>query len=240
MKRIFLYFFFLFNIAFGLNFSVAPTGFELDLKKSTTNEVYLINNTSQPLRIEVFTETPESYEDSNFEDRITIFPKVFSIKPGSKQTIRFKIKTDKDMKDGEYKSLLVFREKKNEIKYDDKTKEKNLSSNISLITEIAIGVTGNLGEKKIDVEVLEEDIRYSKNNLFINTKVISKGNTSEKLYYTLENEKGEEIESGRYGTSLKNGEKNIKFDTKLEKRYKKLILILKNKENKIFFKKILT
>ena len=146
MKKICLLFFILYNISFGLNFSIAPTGFNLDLEESQTNEVYLINNTSKPLRIEAFIETPKGYEKNNLSDRITIFPKIFSIKPGAKQTVRFKVKTDKDMKSGKYKSLLVFREKKSEIKKKEK-EIKDFSVNISFITEVAIGIIGNIDKK---------------------------------------------------------------------------------------------
>lgn len=232
MKRVGILLLILYNTVLGLNFSVAPTSFQLDLEKNQTNEVYLINNTSEPLRIEVFTEAPESYENNNFNDRIIIFPKVFSIKPGAKQTVRFKIKIDKDMDVGEYKSLLVFREKKSEIKAET-GKSTGFSTNLSFITELAIGITGNIGERIVDVKVIERDINYKKGVITINTDIISNGNSSEKLIYILQNERGEEILSGRYGNSLKNGKKNIIVSVKLEnKDYKKLRLFIKSKEEK--------
>lgn len=147
MKKIFLLFIFLYTVSFGLNFSVAPTKFELDLKKSTTNEVYIINNTAKPLRLDVYLETPEGYEKNNLDDKITIFPKVVSVKPGAKQTVRFKVKVDKDMPKGKYKSLLVFRERPSDIKSKSQNKSEGLSTSITFITEIAIGVTGWIGKK---------------------------------------------------------------------------------------------
>ncbi|MGY0393863.1 fimbria/pilus periplasmic chaperone [Fusobacterium sp. SYSU M8A802] len=229
MKKICILLIILYNTVLGLNFSVAPTSFQLDLEKNQTNEVYLINNTSEPLRIEVFTEAPESYENNNFNDRITIFPKVFSIKPGAKQTVRFKIKIDKDMDIGEYKSLLVFREKKSEIKAENR-KSIEFSTNLSFITELAIGITGNLGERRVDVKVIEREISYKKEVITINTDVVSNGNSSEKLIYSLENESGVEILSGRYGNSLRRGKKEITLSIKLKnKDYKKLKLYIKDK-----------
>ncbi|WP_349764048.1 molecular chaperone [Fusobacterium sp. SYSU M8D902] len=241
MKKICILLIILYNTVLGLNFSVAPTSFQLDLEKNQTNEVYLINNTSEPLRIEVFTEAPESYENNNFNDRITIFPKVFSIKPGAKQTVRFKIKIDKDMDIGEYKSLLVFREKKSEIKAEN-GKSIGFSTNLSFITELAIGITGNIGEETIDVKVIEKEVSYKKGVITINTDVISNGNSSEKLIYSLENESGEEILSGRYGNSLRRGKKEITLSVKLKnKDYKKLKLYIKDKDGKnIYLEKNLT
>lgn len=238
MKRICILLIILYNTALGLNFLVAPTSFQLDLEKNQTNEVYLINNTSEPLRIEVITETPKSYEKSNFNDRIVIFPKVFSIKPGAKQTVRFKIKVDKNMENGEYKSLLVFREKKNKVKFEN-NKNTNFSTNLSFITEVAIGLTGNIGEKIVDIKIIEREINYKEGVITINTDVISNGNSSEKLVYSIKNEKGEEILSGKYGNSLKSGKKNIRISVKLDnKDYKKLKLIIKSKEEgSIYFEK---
>lgn len=149
MKKIFLLFILLCTTSFALNFSVAPTKFELEnLKKSKTNEVYIINNTAKPLRLEVYLETPKGYEKNNLDKNITIFPKIVSIKPGSKQTVRFKVKLDENMADGKYKSLLVFREKPSEIKGTSGDKDTGLTTNISFITEIAIGITGWIGKKE--------------------------------------------------------------------------------------------
>ena len=41
-------------VSYSLNFSVMPTGFVVDLDKVSTQEVYITNNTSAPLRLEAY------------------------------------------------------------------------------------------------------------------------------------------------------------------------------------------
>lgn len=81
-KIMFLISAFIFNYsAWSLNFSLAPTKFQVDLSKTSTYEASLINNIAKPLRIKVYTEIPKSYENHNLDENITVFPKIISIKP---------------------------------------------------------------------------------------------------------------------------------------------------------------
>lgn len=133
----------IFKFSYSLNFTAAPVNFEINLEKTTTEEVILINNTPSPLRIEAYIDTLEGYEEKNLNSNIVIFPKKISIKPGGKQVIRFRVKPSKDMESGKYKSLLVFQEIPSEIKTqgeDDKI--TGVAVGFQLITELAIVVTG--------------------------------------------------------------------------------------------------
>lgn len=130
---------------FSLNFSIAPTEFEVDLTKNATYEAHILNNTAESLRIEIYLENALGYEEKTLIDDIIIFPKVVSIRPGGKQTIRFRIKENKLKQKGSYKSLLVFREKPSKIKKHTDRMNQNFSTKLSFITEIAIAIKG---EKK--------------------------------------------------------------------------------------------
>lgn len=141
IKIVSLLYFIVFVVSFSLNFSIAPTSFNLDLSKNETNEAYIINNTSAPLRIEIYLDEAEGFENKSLSSNIMIFPKLISVKPGGKQSVRFKIKSTEKLEKGKYKSLLVFREKPKEIK--QKTEEDDgFSTEFNFITEIAIGITG--------------------------------------------------------------------------------------------------
>lgn len=152
MKKI-LYFF-IFTISYfssyALNFTIAPTSFEVDLDKVETHEVFVINNTVTPLRLEVYVDTAKDYEKKSLNSNIVIFPKKISIKPGAKQIVRFRVKVPKELEKGKYKSLLVFREIPSELKQKVEIKSTNegVATNLSFITEIAIGVTGIKGGKE--------------------------------------------------------------------------------------------
>lgn len=133
--------------SYALNFTIAPTSFEVNLDKVETHEVFVINNTVVPLRLEIYVDTAENYEEKNLNSNIVIFPKKISIKPGAKQIVRFRVKAPKELEKGKYKSLLVFREMPSELKQkvEVKTSKEGVATNLSFITEIAIGVTGIKG-----------------------------------------------------------------------------------------------
>ena len=219
MKKIFVFFMtFIIGInLYALNFSVAPTSFKVELKKPVTQEVYIINNTPAPLRIETHLEAADSFENFNLNNDITVFPKMISIKPGAKQTIRFRIKPNPEMKNGEYRSLLIFKEVPKEIKtvITDNQNNKGLSTELTFITEVAIGVSGIKGKPVIDGTVQDVKATYAGKVLSLQCNTISEG---------------------RFGTSARSGEKKLFTNIEIpELKAKKIKLILKNQDNKIIY-----
>lgn len=233
-KIVILIQFIYFSIAsWGLNFSIAPTKFEVDLSKSTNHEVHLINNTAKPLRIEVYTEAPASYEKYNLNNNITVFPKMISIKPGAKQEVRFRVKPTENIKDGEYRSLLVFKEVTGNIKTKVE-KIAGMTTELEFITEVAINVSGVKGKSEISGEVKKVVSKYDGSYLYVNADVLSKGNTALVIDYIIKNE-GKEIVRGRLGRSLRTGESNIEKEipldiTKIKSPKLKIILLEQNKK----------
>lgn len=142
MRKIYtIFLFFIINISvLCLNFGIAPTKFEADLSKNTTFEIYLLNNTSNVLRLEAFTEIPQGYENNNLNDSITIYPRKFSIKPGGKKTIYFRVNKKTNTEKKKFKSLIVFREIAPTLVSADK--KQNLNIQLNFITEIAVGIYG--------------------------------------------------------------------------------------------------
>lgn len=140
MKKIYItVLFFIINIAtMCLNFAVSPTKFEVDLSKNKTHEIYILNNTPKVLRLDIFTEIPNGYENSNLNDSIIIYPQKISIKPGGNKTIYFKVKKKENKNNKNFKSLIVFRE----VLPNNKEIDKNQNIQLDFITEIAIGVSG--------------------------------------------------------------------------------------------------
>lgn len=240
MKKIFAFLmtFIIGTATYALNFSVAPTSFQVELKKPVTQEVYIINNTPVPLRIETYLEAAESFDNFNLNDSITVFPKMISIKPGAKQTIRFRVKPEAAMADGEYRSLLIFKEVPQEIKtvvVNDQN-NKGLSTELSFITEVAIGVSGTKGKSTVDGTIGNVKVSYSGKDISLQADTISKGNTAMRVNYILENESGKVISEGRLGTSARTGEKNLSTNIEApELKGKKVKLILKNQNDKIIY-----
>lgn len=172
MKKSFfliLFLFFSLNI-YSLNFSVAPTGFRVNLNKISTNEIQITNNTSEPLRLETFPEIdPQFSEKYNLNSNIVIFPKIIAMKPGAKQMVRFRIKPSPNMEEGEYKSYLSFKEIPGEIKTVGGAVSNNTSSQISMQTEISISIFGEKGTADIKGSLSSVSLSYTGNNLNISS-----------------------------------------------------------------------
>lgn len=247
MKKLYVLFLVIFiNIlSYGTNFSVAPTRFELKIDKITTNEIYVTNNTARPLRITTYLESDEVFgKDYNLNSNIVIFPKVMTIKPAGRQVVRFRAKPDANLKDGEYKSYIVFKEIPPEIKnVSEKLSSNGVSSNIVILTELGISVYGISGKEELKGKIENFQLEYNKNILRIKFDSISEGNTSFKYKYIIEDEKGKNLAEGKAGNSLRNGKTNIvlnltKTDTFKGKNIKVKILdqndkLLKEKSIKI-------
>lgn len=213
MRKIFLFLVILTVsiLSYTANFSVAPTRFELDINKTATNEVYVINNTAKPLRIETYFEEDKEFgEKYNLNSNIAVFPKTVAIKPGAKQVVRFRVKPGKDLEDGEHKSYIVFREVPPEIKTaGEKEESESGSTNISVLTELGISIYGHVGEEKLKGNLENIKVSYKKKALTLSGSAVSEGNTSLKFRYVIEDNKGDVLAKGSLGNSKRKGKKDI-------------------------------
>lgn len=166
---------------------------------------------------------------------------MISIKPGAKQTIRFRVKPNTEMADGEYKSLLIFKEVPKEIKTTIVSDENNkgLSTELTFITEVAIGVSGIKGTPIIDGTIQNTKVAYSGKLISLQCDTISRGNTPMRIDYILESEDGNLISKGRLGTSARTGEKRLSTNIEIpELKGKKINLILKDQNKKVIYSRI--
>ncbi|MGL5125866.1 MAG: hypothetical protein ACRC6U_07805 [Fusobacteriaceae bacterium] len=128
--------------SYSFNLGIAPTSFNLDLNRSQTKEVTILNNTESVMRVEVFAEKPEDTEDSKYlGEYIRVYPKIVNVRPFGKQVVKFAVRIPKELEVGDYKSYLVFKElpgKPSESLEDKKTTKLN----ITMLTEIAITIYG--------------------------------------------------------------------------------------------------
>lgn len=242
-KLILLGTFLLSTLVSALNFSVYPTKFETTGNTTTTKELTITNNTLQPLRIEIFPSADEEYgKEYNLDSNITIFPKNVSIKPGASQKVRFRIKPDERLKEGEFKSNLTFKEVPYEIK-TTATEVKNsdkLESNLQFITEVLIPVYSYGENIKLDGELNNLQSSYIGESLVLKCKTISKGNASIQFFYEIEIDKDKY--SGKLGNSARIGEKNLNIAIPLKKglKGKKASLKIFDQENKEYHNSIIS
>lgn len=197
-------------LSYALNFTVYPTRFLVPIDSITTQELKIINNTEGPLRVEMFVESDKEFgEEFNLNSNIKIFPNIISIKPGESQIVRFRVKPDKKLNDGEYKSYLTFKEVPYEIKSEEKEEKKKISSNLKFNTEISIPVL-SIAETTSEVIGKVENLTYSYNGTDLNIKctTISKGNTALQIFYILTVD-GLPTIKGKIGYSKREGEKDL-------------------------------
>lgn len=244
MKKIILLGTFLVStLANALNFSVYPTRFEAVGNKITTEELTVTNNTLQPLRIEIFASEDEEYgKEYNLNSNITIFPKNISIKPGASQKVRFRIKPDERLKDGEFKSNLTFKEIPYEIKSTatEEKKADEIVSNLQFITEVLIPVYSYGENIKLDGELKNLKTTYMSESLNLKCKTISKGTASIQFYYEID-VAGDKY-SGKIGNSARVGEKELNISIPLKKglKGKKANLKIFDQQGKEYYKSMIS
>lgn len=248
MKK-FLLFLFLINISivsYAFNFSVIPTIFAVDLTKVSTNEVYLTNNTSEPMRIEIYSESdPDFSEKYTLNSNIVVFPKIVAIKPGATQTVRFRIKASLNMEKGEYKSLLTFREVEQNIK-TTQTEEslkvvETIGTTLNMTTEISISIFGQNGVGSTKGSLSDVKVNYNNEYVKISAMTNSEGDTSLKFFYRI-NVLNTNLETdGLLGLSLRNGKTpvNVSIPGKNLKGKKAEITII-DQDGKTYYKKVHT
>ncbi len=232
-------------LSYSLNFSVAPTGFSVELDKASTQEVTIINNTSEPLRLDAaFGADSEFGEKYNLNSNLNIFPKTISLKPAGKQTIRFKVKPDSKMENGEYKSLLTLTEVPGEVKtvVTDPNATKEMSSNLKFITEISVSIYGYKGDLVTKGTLSDVKLNYTGNSAVLSASSFSEGNNSLKFLYSLK-VLNTDIESvGLFGISAREGKKDLSLSTDLapDLKGKKAKIVITDQNGKIYYDDVQT
>ena len=233
-------------VSYSLNFSVMPTGFVVDLSKVSTQEVQIRNNTSIPLRLEAYFEAdPVFGEEFNLNSNSVIFPKIIALKPSAKQTIRFRTKPNADMKDGEYKSYLTFKEIPQEIKIVPGGEENNntaMSTNLQMITEISISVFGQRGKQLSKGSLNNLKMNYNGSSIIVTANTLSEGNASIKFYYNIKVLNSDAELEGMLGMSAREGKKDIKvsIDPGMNLKGKKIKFTVTDQVGKVYYEKVHT
>ncbi|WP_300328671.1 fimbria/pilus periplasmic chaperone [Fusobacterium sp.] len=227
-------------VSYSLNFSVVPTRFEVELGKITTNEVYIINNTTEPMRLEAYVESDKKFgENYNLNEDIVIFPKKIFVKPGARQTVRFRVKPNSEYSNGEYKSYITFKEVPYDLKSEIKTVKRMSGANVSVLTEIGIPVYGYKGDQIVEANIEKLDVKRMKKSISVDILVESKGNSSLKLFYELVSVGLNENNKGKIGMSSREGKVKISAGIPIPEKLlnKKIKLIIKDQNNKVYYDK---
>jgi hypothetical protein len=92
-------------------FMVTQTSFGVDLKHPVTKETTLINQSNSSVRVRVDFEKPQWSKDQYYlGDQLVAYPKIVVIPAKGKIKVRIAPRIKKELQDGEYVALLVFKE----------------------------------------------------------------------------------------------------------------------------------
>ncbi|WP_298066074.1 hypothetical protein [uncultured Cetobacterium sp.] len=118
------------------NLSINPTKIELDLKKSSVTDIYLMNKGDETIKLLPYFETPEEFQNNSLESTLECFPKFIILKSKEEKLIKLVYKKKDIIKKNEnYKSYIIFKELPNDSK-------SLLNEEMIIVNEIGIGIIG--------------------------------------------------------------------------------------------------
>ena len=118
------------------NLSISPTKIELDLKKSSVTDIYLMNKGDETIKLLPYFETPEEFQNNSLESTLECFPKFIILKSKEEKLIKLVYnKKDNIKKNENYKSYIIFKELPNDSK-------SLLNEEMIIVNEIGIGIIG--------------------------------------------------------------------------------------------------
>lgn len=120
----------------GFNLSINPTKIELDLKKNSVTDIYLMNKGDETIKLLPYFETPEEFQNNSLESTLECFPKFIILKSKEEKLIKL-VYNKKDIikKNENYKSYIIFKELPNDSK-------SLLNEEMIIVNEIGIGIIG--------------------------------------------------------------------------------------------------
>jgi P pilus assembly chaperone PapD len=206
--------------AYGASFRVSPTRFEFSLDKRFTNFFTVINLSKDSLRMRVYASFIEVTDDNQIVEKkghpydlapwIVINPRQITLRSRQKRTIRFSVRSPKELQDGEYRGVIFFEELPARIPVGaEKQKPKELRLQLQLKTRIGATLYGMKGEPQSQLTVVESRASRTPKGLLISSFIENNGNVHVllKLSAKLVNEAGTEYEIPESVVVIQRGER---------------------------------
>ena len=133
-------------------FMVTQTSFGVDLAKPVTVDTTLINQGDKPVRVRVDFEKPNWVKDEYYlGDQLVVYPKIVMIPPKGKIQVKVAPRIKKELEDGEYVALLMFKE----------LPPKNTNNQVTMLMNVGVHYYGRKGELQTGVNF--ENLTIEKN-----------------------------------------------------------------------------
>lgn len=216
--------------------NIYPTTFDKTIDKSGNWEEYILyNKTPNSIRYQI--SLSDNGIKNSMKDWVEFYPRALTIKPGKSEKIKVYIKAPKNTPSGEYLATLEIKE--NIVPTLEKTPPK---SGVQVLTHLKMDIVGYVGDLNLKFKLSNFSLKTNKKTLVVSGKIKNVGNRRGKVSLilstgrkknnynlgTLRILKDEEIDLSKLTHEVSEEEvlKNIK-------KYKKLILIDQNSENKL-------
>jgi len=129
-------------------FMVTQTSFGVDLARPVTEDTTLINQGDKPVRVRVDFEKPQWTRDEYYlGDQLVAYPKIVMIPPKGKIQVKIAPRIKKDLEDGEYAALLMFKE----------MPPRNTGNQVTMLMNIGVPYYGRKGKLQTGMDF--EDLR---------------------------------------------------------------------------------
>lgn len=116
---------------------VTETSFGVDLDKPVTQDTTLINQSNKPVRVRVDFEKPQWAKDKYYlGNQLVAYPKIVVIPPKGKIQVKIAPRIKKELADGEYVALLVFKE----------LPPRNSDAQVTMLMNLGVPYYGRKGE----------------------------------------------------------------------------------------------
>ena len=193
--------------AYAASFQVSPTRFEFSLSKRFTNFFTLTNIADKSLRVRVYAQFVEIDEKNQIVEKVghphdlsrwAVFnPRLLTIRPRQKRTVRFSIRPPRQLGEGEYRAVIFFEELPSRAPASPGAVDnKKVELQLTLLTRVGVSLYGMRGEPRPEAKIEPGKTTVTEKGLSIANFIENLGNThlNLQLKARLVNADGDEIE----------------------------------------------
>lgn len=173
---------------YGIELLISPTGFYIDLDRNSTQEIIVENPGTDKVRAEIGFEKPEDTKsDSYMGEWIKVYPKILNLKPGESKKVRFTVKKPKDISEGEYKTMIIFDEKKPQIQKQQIVKNGEIFDTEVLVNlRIGIEAYGKVGKRISTAKLHNLTFKKNKEKAKLSLDLSATGNAFPLIFHRTE------------------------------------------------------
>ena len=165
--------------------SAIPTRFVFSIDRPATNELTLMNRSTQPARAEIEIASATGQPEEHYMGKWTVvYPPVVSIPPQQRRTVRFSVRPPANLKDGEYRAMLLVKNMPQTIRTNKPGAEPDsVSVGIPFSLTLGISLDGKFGKIEHKGQIDKVTIEKNNDSVLVKGVFINKGNAHLKMNF---------------------------------------------------------